>query len=185
MTPPNANYANNAADANGVNNANYANNGLTRWWTGLLVLLCIFAVQGLQAQSKYVKKYRPLADSLAAVYEVPAAVILGVAIVESGSGTSRNARLLNNHFGIVGKNNLLKTKGIKSRYKQYSKIADSYVNFCQLLSRRKFYSSLKGNKDYRVWVDAISKTGYSEMPEEWKKRINGAIRKNKLSTTHH
>jgi len=185
MTPPNANYANNAADANGVNNANYANNSLARWWTGLLVLLCVFTFQCLQAQSKYVKKYKPLADSLAAVYELPAAVILGVAIVESGSGTSRNAKLLNNHFGIVGKNNLLKTKGIKSRYKQYGKVADSYLDFCGLLSRRKFYSSLKGNKDYRVWVDAISKTGYSEMPEEWKKRINGAIRKNKLSTTHH
>lgn len=167
--------------------AGYANktNPVKKWRIAVLALLCIFTFQCLQAQSKYVKKYKPLADSLAAVYEVPAAVILGVAIVESGSGTSRNAKLLNNHFGIVGKNNLLKTKGIKSRYKQYSKIADSYEDFCRLLSRRKFYSSLKGNMDYRVWVDAISKTGYSEMPEEWKKRINGAIRKNKLSTTHH
>ncbi len=149
-----------------------------------LVLLCL-AFQCLHGQSKYVKKYRPLADSLAAIYDFPAAVMLGVAIVESGSGSSRNAKMLNNHFGIVGKNNLLKTKGIKSRYKQYSQVADSYEDFCQLLSRRKFYSTLKGNKDYRVWVDAISKTGYSEMPEEWKKRINGAIRRNKLSTTHH
>lgn len=139
----------------------------------------------LQAQSKYVKKYRHLADSLSEVYEVPAAIILGVAIVESGAGASRNAKLLNNHFGIVGKNNLLKTKGIKSRYKQYSSVADSYEDFCQLLSRRKFYPTLKGNKDYRLWVDAISKTGYSEVPAEWKKRINTAIRKNKLSTVHH
>lgn len=155
-----------------------------KWRNFSLVFLCLLTFQCLQAQSKYVKKYKPLADSLAAVYDVPAAVILGVAIVESGSGASRNAKMLNNHFGITGKNNLLKTKGIKSRYKQYSRVADSYVDFCKLLSRRKFYSTLKGNKDYHVWVDSISKTGYSEMPEEWKKRINGAIRKNKLSTSH-
>lgn len=155
-----------------------------KWRLLPLIFLCLPAFQGLQAQSKYVKKYRPIADSLAAVYEIPAAVILGVAIVESGSGASRNAKMLNNHFGITGKNNLLKTKGIKSRYKQYSRVADSYEDFCKLLSRRKFYSTLKGNKDYHVWVDSISKTGYSEMPAEWKKRINGAIRKNKLSTHH-
>lgn len=149
------------------------------------LFLCILAFQCLQGQSKYVKKYKPLADSLAGIYEMPAAVILGVAIVESGSGASRNAKMLNNHFGIVGKNNLLKTKGIKSRYKQYSNVADSYEEFCRLVSRRKFYSTLKGNKDTRLWVDAISKTGYSEMPEEWRKRINAAIRKNKLATTHH
>jgi Bax protein len=150
----------------------------------ILTVLFFLCAQNLQAQSKYVRKYKHLADSLSEVYEVPPSVILGVAIVESGSGASRNAKMLNNHFGIVGKNNLLKTKGIKSRYKQYSKVADSYEDFCKLLSRRKFYSMLKGNKDYRLWVDAISKTGYSEVPAEWKKRINGAIRKNKLSTVH-
>jgi Bax protein len=153
---------------------------------GILPVAALFllACQPTQAQSKYVKKYKHLADSLGQVYEIPPAIILGVAIVESGSGTSRNAKMLNNHFGIVGKNNLLKTKKIKSRYKQYSKVADSYEDFCKLLSRRKFYSTLKGNTNYRLWVDAISKTGYSEAPAEWKKRINTAIRKNKLSTAH-
>jgi len=150
-----------------------------------LMALLLISAQSLQAQSKYVKKYKPLADSLSAVYEVPSSVILGVAIVESGSGNSRNAKLLNNHFGIVGKNNLLKTKHIKSRYKQYSSIAGSYEDFCKLLSRRKFYSTLKGNQDYRLWVDAISKTGYSEVPAEWKKRISATIRKNKLAPEHH
>ncbi len=147
----------------------------------LLLLLCCQA----QAQSKYVKKYRPLADSLSAVYEIPSAIILGVAIVESGAGNSRNAKLLHNHFGIVGKNNLLKTKGIKSRYKQYSNVAASYDDFCKLLSRRKFYQTLKGKTDYHLWTDAISKTGYSEAPAEWKKRINATIRKNKLSVAPH
>jgi len=150
----------------------------------LLTALLFLSCPALQAQSKYVKKYRHLADSLSVEYGIPASVILGVAIVESGSGTSRNAKLLSNHFGIVGKNNLLKTKGIRSRYKQYKSVEDSYLDFCKLLSRRKFYPGLKGKTDYRLWTDAISKTGYSEMPAEWKKRINGAIRRNKLSPAH-
>ncbi|MET0465764.1 MAG: glucosaminidase domain-containing protein [Chitinophagaceae bacterium] len=151
----------------------------------LPVLVLLLLGCQLQAQLKYVKKYRPLADSLSAIYEIPASIILGVAIVESGAGNSRNAKLLHNHFGIVGKNNLLKTKGIKSRYKQYSNVAASYDDFCKLLSRRKFYQTLKGKMDYRLWTEAISKTGYSEVPAEWKKRINATIRKNKLSLAPH
>lgn len=150
----------------------------------ILLLVFLLALQPLFGQSKYIKKFRPLADSLSAIYGVPTSVILGVAIIESGSGTSRNCKLLNNHFGIIGKNNLLKTKGIKTRYKQYPNATASYMSFVRLMTRKKFYSRLKGNMDYRLWLDAISKAGYSTMPEEWKKRIGAAIRKNKLSTLH-
>lgn len=152
--------------------------GIVVW--GILVMM---AVQPVFSQAKYIQQYRPLADSLQEVYGIPAGVMLGVAIIESGSGTSRNAKLLNNHFGIVGKNNLLKTKGIKSRYKQYASPAASYVGFCQMLSRKKFYAKLKGNMDYKQWLDAMAKARYSEAPVEWKKRITAAIRKHKLAAT--
>lgn len=151
--------------------------------TVLLVLFVLLANTGF-SQTKYVQKYRPLADSLGEVYGIPAAIILGVAIIESGSGSSRNAKLLNNHFGIVGKNNLLKTKGVKTRYKQYADVAASYLDFCKLLSRRKYYTKLKGNNNYKLWVDAISKSGYTEAPAEWKKRVTSAIQNNKLSAKY-
>lgn len=145
--------------------------------TGLLALSVTVA-----AQSKsFIKQFRPLADSLSAEYGIPAAVILGVAIVESGSGTSRNCKLLNNYFGIVGKNNLLKTKGIKTRYKQYPSATASFVDFCKLLAKKKYYKKLKGNMDHTLWVDAISKSGYSEVPAVWKKRVSDTIKKNKLA----
>lgn len=153
------------------------NRGFT---TGLLLII----FQCAMAQSKYVKKYRPTADSLTLVYGVPASVILGVAIMESGSGTSRNCKLLKNHFGIVGKNNLLKTKGIKSRYKQYPNDLASYLDFCKLMTRKKFYKRLKGNMDHKLWADAISKAGYSEIPEIWKQRLLSIIKNNKLSSSH-
>ena len=133
------------------------------------------------AQTKYVKKYRSLADSLEKEFGIPAAVILGVAIIESSSGTSRNCKLLNNHFGIVGKNKLFKTKNIRTRYKQYPDSRASYIDFCKVLKKKKFYKKLKGNLNYHLWLDAISKSGYSEVPSIWKQRITIAIQHNKLT----
>jgi flagellum-specific peptidoglycan hydrolase FlgJ len=146
-----------------------------------MLVLFILAIQYLPAQSKYIRQYKPIADSLSAIYGVPTSVMLGVAIIESGAGKSRNCKLLNNHFGVKGKNNLLKTKGIKSSYKQYPDGRASYVSFCKLMTRKKFYSKLKGNKDHKAWLDAISKAGYSTVPEEWKRNITAAIRKHKLT----
>ena len=157
--------------------------GLKKYRKALLLLFVMIAVQHAFAQSKYVQKYRPLADSLSVEYGIPAAVMLGVAIIESSSGTSRNCKLLNNHFGIIGKNNLLKTKKIKTRYKQYDNATESYIDFCNLLKKRKLYKRLKGNMDYKLWIDAISKANYSEVPETWKQRVLAAIKKNKLSPT--
>lgn len=150
-----------------------------------LLALSVLLITGHTAftQSKYVKKYRPLADSLSEVYKIPASVMLGVAILESGSCTSRNCKLLNNHFGIVGKNNLLKTKGVKSRYKQYPDARASYIDFCRVIKKKKFYKKLKDNMDHKVWVDAISKAGYSEIPDYWKTKVLETIKKNKLSAS--
>lgn len=145
----------------------------------IAVLILAMGIKSF-SQTKYITTYRPIADSLSQVYGIPVAVILGVAIIESGSGTSRNSKLLNNHFGIVGKNNLLQTKGIKSRYKQFSDVASSYAAFCKLVASKKFYTRLKGNKDYSAWLEAMSKAKYSEAPLEWKKRITSVIKKHKL-----
>ena len=149
--------------------------------TGLLVLFVMLASQTVSAQSKYIKQYKPIADSLSDVYGVPTSVMLGVAIIESGAGKSRNCKLLNNHFGVKGKNNLLKTKGIKTSYKQYPDGRASYVAFCKLMTKKRFYPKLKGKKDHTLWLDAISKAGYSTVPDEWKRNITAAIRKHKLA----
>ncbi|MGB4774616.1 MAG: glucosaminidase domain-containing protein [Daejeonella sp.] len=147
----------------------------------LLIFSFIFLSFAAQGQTSYIKKYKFIAAELSQEFGIPSSVILGIAIVESSSGTSRNCKLLNNHFGIVGKNNLKKTKGIRTRYKQYPDAAASFRDFCKVISRKKFYHKLKGNGNYLLWLDAISKTGYSEAPAVWKKRIAGVIKKNKLT----
>lgn len=157
------------------------NRAITTACSRILLVILLLSSHAVFGQSKYIKKFKPLADSLAEKYEIPVAVILGVAIIESGAGTSRNSKLLHNHFGIVGKNDLMKTKGIKSRYKQFDDAASSYIAFCKLLKKKKFYDRLKGNMDYNLWLEAMTKAGYSEAPVSWKQNITAAIRKHKLS----
>jgi flagellum-specific peptidoglycan hydrolase FlgJ len=128
--------------------------------------------------STYVQTYGPLADELEEEYGVPAEVILGVAILESGSGTSKTAKTLNNHFGIVGKNKLTTRKSI---YKQYESVADSYEHFCKIVAKKKACKDLNAETHYRIWVDKISKSGYSEVPDIWKERVLSTIKKNKLA----
>lgn len=148
----------------------------------LLVLIFSLPIAGFAQSKSFVQKFRPLADSLSKEYGIPSAIILGVAIVESSSGTSKNCKLLNNYFGIVGKNNL-KQIGKKSRYKQYPDALSSFEHFCKVLSKKKYYKQLKGNMHYKLWTLHISKSGYSEIPAVWQQRVNEVIRANKLSTT--
>ncbi|MBM3915873.1 MAG: muramidase [Sphingomonadales bacterium] len=149
--------------------------------TVVTALLFIFSWMPAAAQpERFISKYGPLADSLDREYGIPASLILGVSIIESSSGTSRNCRLLHNFFGVKGRNNLLKTKGIRSGYKQYATDTASFVDFCKIVSRKKVYASLKGNTDSKKWVAALSKTGYSEVPATWQSLINNTIRKHEL-----
>lgn len=157
-----------------------------KWHNGLFIVFLLFLVQAVHAQTvttKYIRKYKAMADSLSEEYGIPIAVILGVAIVESGSGASRNCKLLNNHFGITGKNNLLKTKGIRTRYKQYKDAEASFADFCKLQKKKKYYKKLKDTHKYMAWLDAISKSGYSELPAVWKNKVASVIKKHKLSST--
>ncbi len=146
----------------------------------IFVMLLPFSLAAQSAPQRFITKYRSLSDSLENVYGVPAAVMLGVSILESGSGTSRNARLLKNYFGIVGKNNLMQTHRIRTRYRQYATDIESFVDFCRLMTRKKFYDRLKNNPDPALWVKAMSAAGYSEMPAVWQQRVLNTIRKHRL-----
>ena len=148
------------------------------------LLLVFFAFTTVPAKAglveKYIKKYAPLVQTLSAEFGIPVSVITVISIVESGAWTSRTVKLLNNHFGVVGKNNLLKTKGIKTKYKRFASAEESYRAFCKMIARKKYYAALKGNIDYTAWVTAMAKAGYSTQPTLWKKQIIGAIKKYKL-----
>ncbi len=133
------------------------------------------------AQSKeYIESHKLLATILSETYSIPTSIILAVAIVESSAGDGFVAKKLNNHFGIVGKNAVKYKNGHKTKYKQYANEIESYIDFCELVANKSFYSKLKNKKEVKLWVKAISKTGYSELPLVWEKRILTTIHTNHL-----
>ena len=142
----------------------------------ILSLVLSFVSLNLNAQQKqsYIQKNKTLAEKLSTKYGIPSSIILAVAFVESGGGTSKNSKTLNNHFGIVGKNN------IGSRYKQFESKEASYEAFCKLIARKNYYSALKGTEDFGKWVKAIASAGYSTQPGEWMRKINLIIHKYQL-----
>lgn len=132
------------------------------------------------SQSSYFSTYQPLADSLENLYGIPSSVILAIAYHESAGGKSRNAKLLNNHFGIKGSNNLKRTHGITSKYKQYASVTDSYFGFCKLIQSKPFFHSVKGSTDVVKWINSISNCGYASGSKTWPEKIKWIIKQNKL-----
>jgi flagellum-specific peptidoglycan hydrolase FlgJ len=124
----------------------------------------------------YIEEHSPAAQSLMRETGIPASVILAVAIHESAYGNSRIARYLNNHFGIKGKNS---SKKIRSAYKGYGSVIDSYRDFVGLLQRRKSTKPLfdkYGSQDYLNWINGIAKSGYSETGD-WSRKVISTIDK--------
>ena len=147
----------------------------------ILILGLLALIFSANAQNTaYITNHKTMATLLSEHYGIPASVILAVAYVESAGGNGPTAKVLNNHFGIVGENEYTNDRGHKSRYKQYSSELVSYLDFCRLISHKSFYARLKGNEDASAWVKAMSRCGYSEQPQLWQKRILSTIKANRL-----
>lgn len=134
-----------------------------------------------QKASNYLAVYAPMAKKYSLKTGIPASVILGVAIVESGFGSSKNAQLLNNHFGIKGKNNLTDL-GIHygSKYKSYTSAEAGYGHFCTVIKHKFYFKQLKGNPDYKLWLLKMNSAYYSSAGLNWYKKIEKAIKVYKL-----
>lgn len=140
----------------------------------IVFIFCFLSASAYSQSTMYFSKYKIIAGELSQKYGIPSNVILAVAFVESGAGNSKVALKLNNHFGIVGKNN------IGSKYKKFNSVEESYVGFCNIISKKKFYPKLKGNPNSDSWINEIAKTGYSEKPQEWSRQIKLVINKYRL-----
>jgi uncharacterized FlgJ-related protein len=147
----------------------------------LLLLLTASIIHAQQVTDDYIIKYSDLCTHLSDSFGIPAELILGVALVESAAGTSRNAKILNNHFGIKSGNKLRNIKGIQTRFRNYESDSASFIDFCFYLKRRKFYTTLKGNFNYNAWLNQMAKSGYSGSPQEWKVKIKTQILKHNLT----
>ncbi|MDI9319470.1 MAG: glucosaminidase domain-containing protein [Phycisphaerales bacterium] len=147
----------------------------------LVLMLWGHASFGQGVGEKYVEKYAPIASSLMLRTGIPASVILGVSMIESGMGKSKNCRLLNNFFGVKGKNHLSKSKSHHhSAYKQYPNAEASFSDFARVIKSKKYYLQLKGNMDYKKWLHTMNQYGYAEAKGLWIKDITIVIKRYKL-----
>jgi len=119
----------------------------------------------------YVNKYNPMAQELMQDHNIPASVILGISMLESGNGTSKLSRIKHNYFGVK-KGNL---------YRGYESDLASFKDFCQIISRKKYYNYLIENDiiDYKIWLTKIQNGGYS-VSKTWKTKVLYYIEKYKL-----
>jgi len=123
---------------------------------------------------QYIEQYKDIAVRYMEEHGCPASLILAIAIHESAYGTSRVARYLNNHFGIKGPNN---SKEIRSAYKGYSSVEESYADFIGLLKRRKKTQVLFDQyqpHQYREWVRGVARSGYAHSAS-WPAKVIGMI----------
>ena len=153
------------------------NTVITLYLTSLLVAVSTAETiaQRLTARA-YIDQYKDAAIQYMEEYGCPASIILAVAMHESAHGNSRVARYLNNHFGIKGPNN---SKEIRSAYKGYGSVEESYRDFVNFLQRRKSTKKLFDlyqPHEYRKWVQGIARSGYAQSPS-WSSKVIAMIRK--------
>lgn len=147
-----------------------------------IVVFLMGSTQASHAQKtaqEYINTYKEQAVSAMEEFGVPASIILAVAMHESANGTSRVATYLNNHFGIKGPNN---SKQIRSSYKGYASVQESYDDFINYLKNRKQFQSLFTKcspYDYQAWAYGIMKGGYAGS-KAWASHIVAMIKKHQL-----
>lgn len=117
----------------------------------------------------YIETYKKVAQSNMKQYGIPASIILGQAILESGSGTGALSSQANNHFGIkchkdwLGESVKYDDDSIAECFRKYDKAADSFRDHALFLTGRSRYSSLfKLEKtDYKAWAKGLKAAGYA------------------------
>ncbi len=152
-------------------------------------MILLFILGGIMAPAQaaaqkvsikaYIKAHQETAIRYMEKYGVPASIILGIAIHESAGGNSKLARYLNNHFGIKGANN---SKTIKSAYKGYESVEDSYEDFIDMMRNRSQYNHLfdkYGTDDFRNWASGIARGGYAGS-KTWTSQVINIINKYEL-----
>jgi len=144
----------------------------------LLVVIAIFAVQGLKAQRNsdvvdYINTYKEIAIREMQRSGIPASITLAQGIHESMAGKSDLVIKSNNHFGIKCR---AEWKGEKvyhdddargECFRSYTKAEESYVDHSDFLKNGSRYAFLFqiDPTDYSQWAYGLKKAGYATNPK--------------------
>jgi hypothetical protein len=147
-------------------------------FTFLFILISISSVKA-QTTEDYITSHVQHAQELMRIHQLPASLILAVAIHESGAGKSKIARYLNNHFGVKGANT---NTEIRSAYRDYPSVDSSYNHFVSFLHSRTYFNVLFGKYDqydFKNWALGIQRGGYAHS-KTWASQVIGLINKYEL-----
>lgn len=146
--------------------------------TFCLLILSVY-VSKAQSTEEYIAEHADHAQELMRIHQLPASIILAVAIHESAAGKSKIAQYLNNHFGIKGENS---NTEIRSAYKDYPSVDSSYNHFVSFLQSRSYFDVLfdkYDQYDYVNWARGIQRGGYARS-RSWANQVIGLIKKYEL-----
>jgi len=147
-------------------------------FTILILLLSALSIRA-QSTEDYIAEHVLHAQELMRMHQLPASLILAVAIHESAAGKSKIARYLNNHFGVKGSNS---NTEIHSAYRDYPSVDSSYNHFISFLQSRPYFNILfekYDQYDFRSWARGIQRGGYAHS-RTWASQVIALIKKYEL-----
>lgn len=135
----------------------------------------------------YIESYKGVAQSNMKKYGIPASIVLGQAILESGTGTSPLSVQANNHFGIkchkdwTGPSIKHDDDSKGECFRKYKEPSESFQDHALFLTSGSRYASLfKLNKtDYKAWAKGLKAAGYATDPQ-YPSKLIGIIEKYQL-----
>ena len=154
----------------------------------VILLVSSLAVSAQNTSQSYIEKFKDNAVRIMHETGVPASIILAVAMHESANGNSHIAKNLNNQFGVKGYNTHVyydnHNKKIRTTYKKYDSVMDSFQDFARIMTERKQFSHLAetlNHYDYLGWAKGIQRSGYCSS-RKWASQVLGIIHKYQLNT---
>jgi len=151
-----------------------------------LLITAVSAFAQKNTSQSYIEQFKDNAISIMHETGIPASIILGIAMHESGNGNSKIAQNLNNQFGVKGGGGAVyynHNKKVKSAYKKYDSILESFADFARIMTERKQFSHLAESLtqyDYEKWVKGIQRSGYASS-RKWGSQVLGIIHKYNLN----
>ena len=144
------------------------------------------AVDDLSYTQNFINKYKTIVLKESRRSDIPAAIIMAQAILESGWGRSSLAVKANNFFGIKCHNDWVgdtyseydddfrNGELVASCFRKYESVEVSFADYSKRITTKGWYKFLFDlpKNDYVKWAKGLKKAGYASRKDYAKKIIN-------------
>lgn len=124
-------------------------------------------IVSMEAQNNYIARFSGVAQAEMKKFNIPASIILALAIANSNYGTNPLAQTGHNHFNIKCSNNHLSAGVVGQQqienicYSQYENAWTSFRANSLLLTSESLAELQKvAQKDYQIWTSGLEKMNY-------------------------